>query len=207
MTYCGPRQIKLYDFASTSYCSELLFVLLSDASVRNTLHFVEVLILKCHVIGRSKIGTRTQPYLRFNKNQIRGIATVHELLIAIRMVDLILSLENQLSVALGWPEWALRIIIVLSVLVCLTSIFQAMVVPTESSPEKGITAPKAMTFEFRLFQLQYLGVYLTIMLADWLQGTNMYTLYSVRPYDIQPPHSSSTLPHCSSLCTSLMEST
>ncbi|KAJ1419018.1 hypothetical protein B484DRAFT_333619 [Ochromonadaceae sp. CCMP2298] len=35
-----------------------------------------------------------------------------------------------------------------------------------------------MTTEFRMFQAQYLSVYLTIMLADWLQGTNMYTLYS-----------------------------
>ena len=30
---------------------------------------------------------------------------------------------------------------------------------------------------FRKFQLQYLAVYLITMLADWLQGTNMYTLY------------------------------
>lgn len=33
--------------------------------------------------------------------------------------------------------------------------------------------------EFRLFQVQYLTVYLIIMCADWLQGTNMYTLYAV----------------------------
>jgi hypothetical protein len=33
--------------------------------------------------------------------------------------------------------------------------------------------------EFRWFQAQYLVVYLVIMLADWLQGTNMYTLYHV----------------------------
>jgi hypothetical protein len=32
---------------------------------------------------------------------------------------------------------------------------------------------------FRLFQVQYLTVYLIIMCADWLQGTNMYTLYAV----------------------------
>jgi len=103
------------------------------------------------------------------------------------MIDSLLTLEYHLSVALGWPEWALRIIIVLSVLVCLTSIFQAIVVPGDSSQEKGTTAPKTMTLEFRLFQLQYLGVYLTIMLADWLQGTNMYTLYSVRPQSIPSP--------------------
>jgi MFS family permease len=50
-----------------------------------------------------------------------------------------------------------------------------------SSPKdttKGPTQQPKYTTEFRLFQLQYLGVYLTIMLADWLQGTNMYTLYS-----------------------------
>lgn len=98
------------------------------------------------------------------------------------MIDLLISLEHQLSITLGWPEWALRIIIALSVLVSLTSVFQAVVVPvaTESnSEERGNSTPKAITLEFRLFQLQYLGVYLTIMLADWLQGTNMYTLYSV----------------------------
>jgi MFS family permease len=37
---------------------------------------------------------------------------------------------------------------------------------------------------FRLFQTQYLTVYLTIMLADWLQGTNMYTLYSSYGVDV-----------------------
>lgn len=37
---------------------------------------------------------------------------------------------------------------------------------------------------FRLFQVQYLTVYLIIMLADWLQGTNMYTLYSSYGVDV-----------------------
>lgn len=32
------------------------------------------------------------------------------------------------------------------------------------------------------FQYTYLAVYLTVMLADWLQGTNMYTLY--QSYDV-----------------------
>lgn len=31
--------------------------------------------------------------------------------------------------------------------------------------------------EFFWFQFQYLSVYFIVMLADWLQGTNMYTLY------------------------------
>ena len=37
---------------------------------------------------------------------------------------------------------------------------------------------------FRRFQVQYLAVYLTVMLADWLQGTNMYTLYQSYNMDI-----------------------
>lgn len=32
--------------------------------------------------------------------------------------------------------------------------------------------------EFRSFQRQYLTVYAIIMMADWFQGTNMYTLYA-----------------------------
>eukprot|EP01032_Pedospumella_encystans_P001527 gene1527-1769_t len=92
-------------------------------------------------------------------------------------MDTILALESRLVALLGWPEWALRIISALSVLVGLTSLFQAIVV-RESNDDKRDGSTKAMTVEFRLFQFQYLGVYLTIMLADWLQGTNMFTLYS-----------------------------
>jgi hypothetical protein len=50
----------------------------------------------------------------------------------------------------------------------------------------SIGEPKAESMDghhmkpaFRWFQLQYLAVFLTVMLADWLQGTNMYTLYAV----------------------------
>lgn len=34
------------------------------------------------------------------------------------------------------------------------------------------------------FQWSYLSVYLTVMLADWLQGTNMYTLYQSYGVDV-----------------------
>ena len=37
---------------------------------------------------------------------------------------------------------------------------------------------KQQSAEFRSFQRSYLSVYVVIMLADWLQGTHMYTLYS-----------------------------
>merc|ERR1719343_1708957 len=36
----------------------------------------------------------------------------------------------------------------------------------------------------RAFQRQYLVVYVIIMTADWLQGTNMYTLYQSYGTDI-----------------------
>ena len=32
---------------------------------------------------------------------------------------------------------------------------------------------------FKQFQREYLWVYYLVMFADWLQGTNMYTLYQV----------------------------
>lgn len=41
----------------------------------------------------------------------------------------------------------------------------------------GTTADEARRGEFRVFQVQYLFVYLLTMFADWLQGTHMYVLY------------------------------
>merc|ERR1711871_1491972 len=38
--------------------------------------------------------------------------------------------------------------------------------------------------EFRQFQFRYLLVYYIIMMADWLQGTNMYTLYQGYGVDV-----------------------
>ena len=37
---------------------------------------------------------------------------------------------------------------------------------------------------FAAFQSKYISVYLVIMLADWLQGTNMWTLYDSYGVDI-----------------------
>jgi hypothetical protein len=101
---------------------------------------------------------------------------------AMNALNALVSLEDQLSVALGWPGWALRTVILLSVLVLATSMVQ-FVFMGKGSKEEGAggvegVCVKGMTTEFRMFQLSYLSVYLTIMLADWLQGTNMYTLYS-----------------------------
>jgi len=96
------------------------------------------------------------------------------------MISVILQLEAQLSELLGWPSWALVTIQVLVVCVIAASLLETLLMRRASNHTSASTQATVATTEFRIFQLQYLGVYLTIMLADWLQGTNMYTLYSVR---------------------------
>jgi hypothetical protein len=51
---------------------------------------------------------------------------------------------------------------------------------TAGKPSPGQTSGEhsVQRKEFRRFQISYLTVFLITMLADWLQGTNMYTLYS-----------------------------
>jgi hypothetical protein len=88
------------------------------------------------------------------------------------------GLTESVSIYLGWPAWALSIIAVLSLIIAALSIVQTISASSVAVDAKHAKSSKKTT-EFRWFQLQYLGVYLIIMLADWLQGTNMYTLYSV----------------------------
>ncbi len=105
------------------------------------------------------------------------------------MKEVLLRIETHLIETLKWPSWALRLIAVLVALVVATGVLEQIVAastsPKESTSNKKNSAdntekaPLTMTWAFRLFQLQYLTVYLLTMLADWLQGTNMYTLYSV----------------------------
>lgn len=88
-------------------------------------------------------------------------------------------MENLLSSALQWPEWALKTVVLLTGIIVVIFIIQFFVV----SSVEAVSAPKK-SVEFRWFQFQYLSVFLIIMLADWLQGTNMYTLYAVRFYNV-----------------------
>ncbi|CAD7924255.1 unnamed protein product [Amoebophrya sp. A120] len=94
------------------------------------------------------------------------------------------ALEAHLIAATGWPQWALRTLTTLGVMtvsVVCAETFQAARAKKDSGGDHQTgVIPKG----FRLFQLQYLSVYLTIMLADWLQGTNMYTLYDGYGVDI-----------------------
>jgi MFS family permease len=94
------------------------------------------------------------------------------------VMGILCDLTESVSAHIGWPAWALAILAVLSLMVAVLSGVQTVLVGSTVEHTKQAKSSKR-TAEFRWFQLQYLGVYLTIMLADWLQGTNMYTLYSV----------------------------
>lgn len=83
---------------------------------------------------------------------------------------------RKFATLMNWPEWACNSIAVLSVLVVFVYIVQTV---SSKSSSKRSGMPSTQLNEFRWFQLKYLSVYLILMLADWLQGTNMYTLYSV----------------------------
>lgn len=81
-----------------------------------------------------------------------------------------------------WPAWAIRLFITLGGVTLSVALVQrnrdkAESVSSSDAKPKGDKVPA-----FRAFQRQYLVVYSIIMMADWLQGTNMYTLYS--SYDV-----------------------
>jgi MFS transporter, MFS domain-containing protein family, molybdate-anion transporter len=46
-----------------------------------------------------------------------------------------------------------------------------------SSTSKANKSSDDMLLEFHSFRFSYISVYIVIMLADWMQGTHMYTLY------------------------------
>ena len=77
----------------------------------------------------------------------------------------------------SWPIDLLNVFCVLALVLGALSALKAL--RTASDTSEGITAADAKKLAtFSGFQREYLAVYLIIMLADWLQGTNMYTLYS-----------------------------
>lgn len=80
----------------------------------------------------------------------------------------------------NWPAWALRSFLGLGAAALALA-------GAKSYTEKAATNTAAIPSgeklgAFKKFQTQYLVVYIVIMLADWLQGTNMYTLY--KSYDV-----------------------
>merc|ERR1712157_240322 len=48
---------------------------------------------------------------------------------------------------------------------------------SEKEPSGDGKSKTALKDQFDVFRRKYILVYLVIMLADWMQGTHMYTLY------------------------------
>ena len=86
------------------------------------------------------------------------------------------KLELAIGQHFGWPSFITRTIFALTGAILVVGAFQ---IDQLRQLNKALSATKESSWKFRQFQLSYLVVYLVIMLADWLQGTNMYTLYSV----------------------------
>lgn len=100
-------------------------------------------------------------------------------------MDRLLEFESKIINFTGWPLWSCRSIEVLVSIVAVLSLLQVYIDRiggNDDCNDKGNTllVHQGKRHQFRMFQVQYLVVYITVMLADWLQGTNMYTLYAVR---------------------------
>ena len=93
------------------------------------------------------------------------------------------EVQQLITERFGWPSWAVNLIGSLLLLVLMATFLQQYVAAREfdvkSTHNRNNTTTTKVSISFRIFQLKYLSVYLITMLADWLQGTNMYTLYSV----------------------------
>jgi len=81
-----------------------------------------------------------------------------------------------------WPEWALDALITMAVLLVVVGALTSLYTPEDekSNDDKAggnISAQGDLHKKFDAFRRQYILVYLVIMLADWMQGTHMYTLY------------------------------
>lgn len=82
-----------------------------------------------------------------------------------------------------WPAWAFRTFAVLAgVTSCVA--FATRNSDSADGSESSVRPSGDKLKDFRAFQWQYLLVYSIIMMADWLQGTNMYTLYQSYDVDI-----------------------
>eukprot|EP00934_Nitzschia_sp_Nitz4_P003175 Nitzschia sp. Nitz4//scaffold4_size323378//159788//161601//NITZ4_000663-RA/size323378-snap-gene-0.418-mRNA-1//1//CDS//3329553408//3165//frame0 len=81
-----------------------------------------------------------------------------------------------------WPEWAIDVLLTMTALLCVIGALTTFFVAddekdsSESSATKN-EEKKELHRKFDRFRHNYIVVYLVIMLADWMQGTHMYTLY------------------------------
>jgi len=77
-----------------------------------------------------------------------------------------------------WPAWALYTFMALACATVVMAIVQQIRDKDkgDSKGDEGRPTGEKVPL-FRAFQRRYLTVYAIIMMADWFQGTNMYTLY------------------------------
>lgn len=84
-----------------------------------------------------------------------------------------------------WPQWTISLLLAMSAALTVTLAANHFYTPgdeTETPEERKLLKKshkthKSLHTEFNAFRWSYLSVYLVIMLADWMQGTHMYTLY------------------------------
>jgi len=88
-----------------------------------------------------------------------------------------------------WPSWAVNLLLTMTAALTCTLLAAHYLMPTDDDEEKKVnkmenpqsalksTDNKSLHADFDKFKHSYLSVYLVIMLADWMQGTHMYTLY------------------------------
>ena len=84
-----------------------------------------------------------------------------------------------------WPAWAINLLLVMTGALTVTLLMNYCYTPDDemaSAKDKVVLKStnkthEALRTEFNSFRNSYLSVYLVIMLADWMQGTHMYTLY------------------------------
>ncbi|KAL9191345.1 hypothetical protein ACHAXT_001051 [Thalassiosira profunda] len=89
------------------------------------------------------------------------------------------------SVLPEWPEWAMNLLLTMAAALAATLVINYFYTPDDekvTEEEKNLLKSAHKTHEslhaeFNSFRRSYLSVYLVIMLADWMQGTHMYTLY------------------------------
>jgi MFS family permease len=104
--------------------------------------------------------------------------------VAVKLVNGLDSLIRLSGAPRQWPPYATRTFAALAIMVVTVGLLSGQFSAEQvvASPKKGdskkVKDARALRGKFRQFQVTYLTVYLITMLADWLQGTNMYTLYS-----------------------------
>jgi len=82
-----------------------------------------------------------------------------------------------------WPSWAIKLLCLMTGLLIVTYFLaNACSLADETVSDnlqiaQNMNHNKKLQSKYNIFRQKYLVVYLIIMLADWMQGTHMYTLY------------------------------